>query len=89
MQSNCPHCGYKVTEAYCPQDPKQRPKDGDMTMCINCGKFSAFKDGSLRKLDTKEKMMLSLDQNAFMMWLAWTNIKEEREKKAKLECSGG
>ena len=48
----CPECGYKMdsASAVSRKDNEQRPpKDGDVSVCLNCGALNLFDGGGLRR----------------------------------------
>lgn len=54
---NCPYCGYAF-ELHETLDGFDKPKDGDVSICINCGNMGMFKGNEIVKIDidTLEKM---------------------------------
>lgn len=47
----CPYCKHSIPLATALHGSKTKPVNGDISMCINCGKFGTFKDDGFEKLD--------------------------------------
>jgi len=50
---NCSNCGYKFEYHTCITSEKVVPRDGDISICFNCGDVHQFRDGVLKLIDIK------------------------------------
>jgi hypothetical protein len=56
-ESTCPECGKKLDAATDPTDETNRPKPGDISVCVYCGSLFAFDfDMRLRAVTPEEEM---------------------------------
>lgn len=65
----CPFCGWEVC-AVTASDPrhKDKPKPGDITMCIQCGSLAAFgRDMRLRRLSRRRLAAAMRDPEVQLM----------------------
>ncbi len=66
---NCPACGWEVA-AVSPSDPrrKDKPKPGEVTMCLQCGFLAAFgPDMRLRRLSRRRLAAAMRDPDVQLM----------------------
>lgn len=70
----CPFCGYRCDRAGEMHDKPVTPEDGDVSICITCGKFSIFearRKKGLRKPNVAEQQEIALDWDCYRAHLAW------------------
>ncbi len=86
-EHSCPHCGYKSDCVSPPVgDECPMPEEDDLTMCLNCGKFSAFtKELQLRHLNEKEKQWIRDRPGLFQMQLARAHVVGTRDLREQQE----
>ena len=60
----CPYCGYELDTCSNPNDfeSKQKPQEGDISICINCAKLLVF-DKDLKLQPCPEEKINSLDED--------------------------
>lgn len=51
MKMNCPKCGYHIDGSININDESLRPKNGDISICLECGAVNQFMDGELVDVD--------------------------------------
>ncbi len=51
---NCPNCGYKFDGHMCIADEKAEFRDGDISICLNCGEVHQYKNGVLELIDIRD-----------------------------------
>jgi hypothetical protein len=78
--SNCPHCGTHLDAATSvngsPEEDK--PKDGDFSMCIECGGFSIFEKtapGGIRLPTEAETAALNRSGMIYQLVKVWRSIR--------------
>ena len=54
MNDNCPECGYESELSTNIEDDSIRPKNGDISFCINCGSANMFSDKGIVKVNESE-----------------------------------
>lgn len=80
----CPHCGKQNELASVlgvEAKAKIDPKDGDVMLCVDCGKFAMFdkaKPGGARKLTSEETFTMGFDPRLTDMRRAWLATSAER-----------
>lgn len=50
---NCGNCGYKFAHHICVTDEKAEFRDGDISICFNCGEIHQYKNGGLELIDIR------------------------------------
>ena len=79
----CPHCGEeheRVTSAV--RDGRDRPRDGDATICWECGALGIYEDrapGGIRKPTKHEQRALDRDERVQQILAAWRDGWVERQ----------
>lgn len=80
--TTCPFCGYRHDSVSVMNEKKfAMPKDGDVTICIECGHLSIFdldNDGGLRKPTRKELGKLVRDARVRNMLEAWFMMRRKQ-----------
>ena len=84
LKTRCPWCGYQADRASnADQKEKDKPNDGDPSICIDCGEWGIFdheaKNG-LRKPTGQEFMEISMDETCRKLRWAWVEIDNARRK---------
>lgn len=85
----CPYCGkHNDLTSHIGTDTKRRdigqgdeevmPSDGDITMCISCGKWSVFDNGKLRHVTEAEAEMLARSPIVVAATVAWIRTQAGR-----------
>lgn len=54
MTNKCPECGHALTIATHIKDDSIKPKDGDISFCINCGSANMFTGVGIVKINESE-----------------------------------
>lgn len=57
----CEKCGQVLTDHEMLEDPEAVPRDGDISVCIFCGKVMVFDKGRIRNLTPEEEIALPDD----------------------------
>lgn len=71
----CPHCG-KEHDCRSPvDDVEMEPTDGDLSFCIDCGKFSSFSGVKLLPLSRSQQEYVDADPDCIKMGHAWEWMK--------------
>jgi hypothetical protein len=85
--TTCPHCGMVHEVASNIQPSKGKPEAGDVTLCIECGRWGLFDEAlQLRKptLDEMQGLARNVDlQRLHMAWWYATKPKEHPWKTRK------
>lgn len=50
----CPNCGYKFDSHTCFTDEKAEFRDGDISICFNCGEVHQLRNGVLELIDIRD-----------------------------------
>ena len=50
---NCGNCGYTFDDHTCITDEKAEFRDGDISICLNCGEVHQYKHGVLEVIDIR------------------------------------
>lgn len=59
-EDHCPHCGYKV-DSVTRMGHVEKPKPGDISICLNCGEFGQFNEQlMLEKAPDEADLLLAL-----------------------------
>ena len=77
MNYDCPHCGHHNTEAS-GIGTHERPDDGSLTICIECGRWSVVADGRLRLPTDRERAHIHTDEKCWKIMLAWRQMNDKR-----------
>lgn len=71
----CPHCG-KEHDCRSPIDEvEMEPEDGDISFCIDCGNFGAFKGTKLVKPNKEQQEFVEADPDCVKMVKVWQQLK--------------
>lgn len=49
----CGNCGYTFEDHICVTDGKAKFRDGDISICLNCGEVHQYKNGVLELIDIR------------------------------------
>lgn len=86
--SICSFCGAAHEVASC-VGARKLPKDGDLSLCFNCGEWGVFSDkapGKLRKPTDAEYERIAASPMAKAARIAWVEVdkrrRQEKQKKA-------
>ena len=72
LTSFCAHCRYEHNRASPLDGVAQRPKNGDITICIRCGEWNVFEDNlQLRKPTVDEYMEIGKRDDCNEVREAW------------------
>jgi hypothetical protein len=80
--SVCPFCRAPHEVASCVGADKL-PKDGDLSLCFNCGEWGIFTDkvpGKLRKPTDDEYARIAASPTAKLARMAWGQVDERRRQ---------
>jgi len=82
--SPCPWCGHKLDCATA-LEKGAKPRRGDITLCIQCGKLMVFKkDLTVRKPTSDEAALFLKDPNVTLAQIAWASMPNKaKENKAE------
>lgn len=83
FETDCPYCGHHCTNASNTMRSTRKPKDGDASMCIACGKIGIFKHdarGGVRKPTRREDQQLNADPGVAELRRAWQQMDEMRRR---------
>lgn len=75
--TQCPFCLTHHDTTTMPFDVKQRPQEGDCTLCFRCGEWMFFSNkikGGLRKPTWPEYQRLAVDEEAIRVRQAWLTV---------------
>jgi len=83
LATHCWNCGYECNHHSAPGDDHAPPSDGDISVCINCGKLAIF-DASMpdkvRRPSPSESIELHQDPEVHQMLIAWYRAKHMTER---------
>jgi len=84
--AKCPHCHYvfNAAEGIDRKNIDETPKDGDYSLCINCGRYSIFASNThdgLRPLTEAEKIEAFHDSYLRGIWESWRVVTKNRRSK--------
>lgn len=74
---NCPHCGKLNDRHTCPLEPGAQPSEGDITICIHCGKWAIFDQNSFRLPTMDEWAFILKDNECQRLERAWKRMREQ------------
>lgn len=80
--SVCPFCRATHELASC-VGTRALPKDGDLSLCFNCGEWGVFADkepGKLRKPTDAEYEQIAASPTAKAARIAWVKVDERRRQ---------
>jgi hypothetical protein len=80
MQAVCPFCGacHDAVTAAPSNTDRYYPEDGDVSMCIDCGRFAIYDSRlELRKPTRQEQRELDRDKRYRGMVTAWKTIRRK------------
>jgi hypothetical protein len=83
LDNICPFCSKPHTNATPADDWEGKPTDGDLTICINCGEWSAFNKaipGGLRKPTFEEYTHIATDPVTRRMRDAWIMVMRDKRR---------
>ena len=79
---DCPACGYEV-QAVSPSIPdyKEKPKAGDITMCVSCGYLAVFgRNMRLRRMSKRKLAEVMNDPEVQLMVKAHADVRGDRQQ---------
>lgn len=79
QDNDCPFCKYHHDRAL-GIDGTQPPKDGDYSMCHNCGELSVYEGDKLRVPTRNEYLEIATDPDIQWVRTAWHKFRSEKEK---------
>lgn len=80
----CPHCGYVCDACLSVKNEDARPKEGSISLCINCGEFAMFNaDLTLREFTDEEETEIMTDPGIKETRAAWVRMDAERQQRQK------
>lgn len=78
--SRCLNCG-RALDAASSMTTKQKPRPGDVTICIDCGHIMAFADDlSMRALTDTEMIAVAGDRDIVMTQRALAELRKDRKR---------
>lgn len=80
MKTVCPHCGYRHDAAAAVDDDERGPEDGNLSLCFECGEWSVFEDGNLRKPTDAEYLDFGTLPSIQKIRRAWVDMDRRRRR---------
>lgn len=75
----CVYCDQKLDAISPPYGDAVPPRDGDATLCINCGEWLIIEGDKLRKPTDDELVDLGMDDKARQVRFAWVMTRGGRQ----------
>lgn len=69
--TRCPHCAYTMELHENADGTHDRPGNGDVTMCLKCGRFAIFETRTLRAPTLQELAGIRQNPDCQRLLLAW------------------
>jgi hypothetical protein len=72
---SCPHCGKLNDQNTCISEPSGMPDNGDVCLCIGCGKWAVFNNGEYRLPTMDEWSVILKDPVCQKAERAWKKMR--------------
>jgi hypothetical protein len=71
VESRCPQCDYKLTGATIVHGVDQKPEEGDVSICLNCGQVLVYAADLILRVATRQEVREIMEQGE-----AWAVIEK-------------
>ena len=72
----CPHCNYRGTNNGLTKDSTFEPTNGDLALCIRCGRWGVYQGTNLRQPTAVEAAEIAADPYYQDVERAWADMAE-------------